>query len=368
MKLLNLTILLLIFLFPSFNGHAASPIRDLKLPPGFKIDIFAKGLRRPRFFARSPDDVIFVTLLGNGKVAALPDQNDDGKADKKIIYLSGLNKPHGITFHDGYLYIGESHQIIRVKYEGYDKPPGLKEVVVPNLPRGGHFSRTVRFGPDGKMYVSIGSSCNVCLEADKRRAAIVRYNYDGSGEELFATGLRNSVGIAFHPQTGVLWGTNNGRDWQGDDLPPDEINIIIKGKHYGWPFCYSHMIPDPDFGKLNFCKTTESPAFEIQAHSAPLGMAFYTGDMFPNDYKGDLFVAFHGSWNRTIPTGYKVVRIKIQNNKPVGIEDFVSGWLRGTKASSTPVDVHIGSKGEMYISDDKNGYIFIVKYKNKCEE
>ncbi len=338
---------------------------DLSLPPGFKIDVFADGLGHPRFMATSPDGVLFVTLIGSGRVAALPDIDGDGAADKTLIYLSGLHRPNGIAFYKGYLYIGETHQVIRVKYNGIGQPPSKREVVVARLPQGGHFTRTVGIGPDGKLYVSIGSSCNVCIEKDRRRAAIVRYNLDGSGEEIFAEGLRNSVGFAWHPETDELWASDNGRDWLGDDLPPDEINIIRKGKHYGWPYCYGNRVPDPDYGTPGRCAKTVPPVFEIQAHSAPLGIAFYNGSTFPKEYRGDLFVAFHGSWNRTVPTGYKVVRIKIRDGKPAGIEDFVSGWLRGGKAKHRPVDIHVGTKGEMYISDDRGGKIFVVTYKER---
>lgn len=363
MKALSLVITLsYLSLFPASFSLSAPSKRGLTLPPGFKIEVFASGLDKPRFMATSPDGVLFVTLIGSGKVVALPDKDSDGRAEKTITYLKGLDSPHGIAFHDGYLYVGETHQVIRVRYSGTNNTPGTKEIIVPNLPTGGHFTRTVGFGPDGRMYVSIGSSCNVCIEKDRRRASIMRYSPDGTEGELYAEGLRNSVGISWHPETGALWASDNGRDWLGDDLPPEEINIVIKGSHYGWPFCYGSRIPDPDLGKPAFCNTTEPPVFKMQAHSAPLGIAFYTGKMFPERYRGDLFVAFHGSWNRTEPTGYKVVRIRIDNNKPVSIKDFVSGWLRGHGARSRPVDVHIGKRGEMYISDDRGGNIFIVTY------
>lgn len=354
--------LFLITLCPASLSLSAPSTRWLTLPPAFKIDVFAGGLDKPRFMATSPDGVLFVTLIGSGKVVALPDKDNNGRADKTITYLQGLELPHGIAFHDGYLYVGETHQVIRIKYSGINKAPGPKEIIVPNIPTGGHFTRTVRFGPDSKMYVSIGSSCNVCIEKDRRRAAIMRYNPDGTGGELFAQGLRNSVGIAWHPETEELWASDNGRDWLGDNLPPEEINVVKEGRHYGWPYCYGDRIPDKTLSKPAFCKTTEPPVFEMQAHSAPLGIAFYTGKMFPTQYRGDLFVAFHGSWNRKEPTGYKVVRIVLTNNKPVSIEDFVSGWLRGHSARSRPVDVHIGAGGQMYISDDRGGNIFIVTY------
>lgn len=351
-----------IVLFAMTSWSCGMGVDALKLPPGFKIAVFAEGLRTPRFFATSPDGVLFVTLIAEGAIFALPDRDMDGRADEAIPYLKGLRLPHGIAFHEGYLYIGETHQVVRVRYRGLKEPPGEKEVVVPNLPTGGHFTRTIGFGPDGKLYLSIGSSCNVCRERDRRRAAILRFNPDGTGEEVFAEGLRNAVGIAWHPETGELWASDNGRDWLGDDLPPEEINIVRKGKHCGWPYCYGNRVPDPQFGNTEICAATEPPVLEMQAHSAPLGIAFSTGRMFPEEYRGDLFVAFHGSWNRSSPTGYKVIGIKLKEGKPIGTYDFVTGWLRGGKAEHRPVDVHMGRRGEMYISDDKGGIIYVVTY------
>lgn len=354
--------LFLIVIFVMTLGSDSLAFEALKVPPGFKITVFAEGLGTPRFFATSPDGVLFVTLIAEGAVFALPDKDMDGKADEALPYLKGLRSPHGIAFHDGHLYVGETHQVIRVRYRGFREPPGKKEVIVPSLPTGGHFTRTIGFGPDGKLYLSIGSSCNVCRERDRRRAAIIRYNSDGTGEEVFAEGLRNAVGIAWHPETGELWVSDNGRDWLGDDLPPDEINIVKKGRHYGWPYCYGSSVADPSLGNPEICVATEPPVFEIQAHSAPLGIAFYTGKMFPEEYKGDLFVALHGSWNRSSPTGYKVIRIKLDGGKPVAAFDFVSGLLRNGSAEHRPVDVHVGLRGEMYISDDKGGMIYMVTY------
>lgn len=350
------TLLLSIF----HSGNAFSSVDEIKLPEGFKIEEFAKGLGTPRFMAFSPDGVLFTTVIGDGKVIALPDKDKNGKSDKIITFVEGLRNPHGIDFYDGYIYIGETHQVVRFKYNGMNSGADKKEIIVPNLPTGGHSTRTVRFGPDGKMYVSIGSSCNVCVEKDERRAAIMQYNADGSGGRIFAKGLRNSVGITWHPDTKELWATDNGRDWLGNDLPPEEINIVKNGDHYGWPYCYGDGVIDPDYGKSDFCKTTTSPAFKMQAHSAPLGLTFYTGKLFPKEFLGDLFVAFHGSWNRTEPTGYKVVRIKMKDGKPEKIEDFATGWLQGQRATGRPVDIIVGPDGSLYVSDDRGGMIYRI--------
>ena len=360
MKLLYISVISAIFFIAP--QYAVTSTDGVKLPEGFKIEEYAGGMDKPRFMALSPDGVLFVSDMGDGAVIALSDGNGDGRADNVKKFITGLKRPNSIAFHDGYIYVGETDKIVRFKYDGADKPPGKKEVLIKDLPTEGHFTKTVGFGPDKKMYVSIGSSCNVCIEDDRRRATIMRYSPDGSGEEVYAKGLRNSVGITWRPGTEELWATDNGRDWLGDDLPPDEINIVNEEKDYGWPYCYGDKIPDPDYGRAKRCAPTVAPAVEIQAHSAPLGLTFYQGSMFPNEYEGDLFVAYHGSWNRTVPTGYKVVRVKIKDGKPEGAMDFATGWLEGTKRTGRPVDVLVGKDGELFISDDFTGSVYRVTY------
>lgn len=344
---------------------AYSSLDEINLPGGFKIEEYAGGMDNPRFMAMSPDGVLFVADMGGGAVIALPDKNGDGRSDSVNKFATGLKRPNSIAFHDGYLYVGETDQVVRFKYEGADKSPGEKEILIPGLPTKGHFTKTLGFGPDKKMYLSMGSTCNVCIEEDKRRATIMRFNPDGTGFEIYATGLRNSVGLTWHGATGELWATDNGRDWLGDNLPPDEVNIVREGKDYGWPYCYGDKIPDPDYDDPKKCVDTIAPAVELQAHSAPLGLTFYEGAMFPDDYKGDLFIAYHGSWNRTVPTGYKVVRVSMKDGKPVEVRDFASGWLKGGKRTGRPVDVLVGGEGELYISDDFTGSIYRVTYDNK---
>jgi glucose/arabinose dehydrogenase len=221
----------------------------------------------------------------------------------------------------------------------------------------------VLFSPDGStLFVSIGSSCNVCEEDDPRRAAIVRYNPDGSGEQVFARGLRNAVGIVFRPGTDELWATNNGRDMLGDDQPPETVNLVHQGDDFGWPRCHAGRIVDPDFGGPDACQGVTPPMVEMQAHSAPLGLAFYTGDQFPQEYQGDLFVAFHGSWNRTVPTGYKVVRIPFDDGQPGPVQDFAVGWLDGDAAWGRPADLAVSPDGSLYVSDDEGGIIYRIFY------
>lgn len=338
--------------------------KRLTVPPGFRIDIFASGLGGPRFMAFDAAGNLFVTVPQTGEVVVLPDRNKDGRADGRAVFAGGLNKPHGIAFHDGYVYVAEEGRVVRFGYKGLGFKGENMEVIIPDLPRGGnHVTRTLGFGPDGKMYVSIGSSCNACRETDPRRAAIMVFDPDGSNGRLFAQGLRNAVGFVWGPESGAMWATDNGRDLLGDDLPPDELNLVQDGVHYGWPFCYGNRVPDPELGDPQFCPDTQPASFEFQAHSAPLGLSFYRGALFPVGYRGDLFVAFHGSWNRSVPTGYKVVRVKMKGGTPEGIKDFVTGWLVGGSAWGRPVDIVVDALGRMFVSDDFGGKIYVITYR-----
>ncbi len=345
------------------RAWAAELEGPIALPPGFAISVFAAGLSAPRFMAWSARGDLLVSLPRRGQVVALRDTTKTGRADRRWVVAEGLNLPHGLAFRDPQtLYVAETGRILRFRYDVETGKASTLEVIVPDVPSGsGHWTRTIAFGPDGNLYVSVGSSCNVCVERDPRRAAVVRYRPDGSGEHLFARGLRNAVGISFDGQ-GRLWGVVNGRDWLGDDQPPEILAQIKDGRHYGWPHCNGQRVPDPDFGRPGFCQTVELPDFEMQAHSAPLGFAFYAGRMFPAEYRGDLFVGFHGSWNRSTPTGYKVVRIRMRDGRPTAIEDFASGWLVGGRPWGRPVDVTIGPDGALYVSDDYAGRIYRITY------
>lgn len=340
---------------------------DLQLPPGFTADIFASNLNAPRFITFSPDGVLYVAERGADRIVALPDSDGDGTADSTIVFADGLNNPHSLVFHEGALYVGVPSGVVRLQDNDGDGTAETQTAIVDTLPPSGvHSTRTVAFLPDGRMVVSVGSSCNVCNEEDERRAAVVVYNgANGSGERLFAGGLRNAVGLAIHPETGELWATNNGRDLLGDDLPPDSIYIVQEGLDYGWPHCHAGRLPDPDFGGANGCNGVAQPVADIQAHSAPLGLVFYTGTAFPAGYQGDLFIALHGSWNRSEPTGYKVVRLPLNGNLAAGpLEDFAVGWLNegSGEASGRPVGLAVGPDGALYISDDKGGYIYRITY------
>ncbi|MHB1456193.1 MAG: PQQ-dependent sugar dehydrogenase [Armatimonadota bacterium] len=351
----------------SVAQDTSAAMRLLKLPSGFRTNLYASGLDAPRLMALSPDGRVFVTEMGGGRVTILPDVNGDGKADSRITYASGLNQPHGIIFHGSYLYIAETNRVIRYAYRKGDNKASKLEVIIRDLPSdGGHSTRTITFGDDGKLYVSIGSSCNVCVESNPLRAAIIRCNADGSGRQIFASGLRNSVGMAWNPVTKELWATDNGRDMLGDDIPPEEVNIIRQGGFYGWPYAYGDRVPDPEYGDSAPQKVRDSipPYIKIQAHSAPLDLAFYTGTMFPQEYRGDLFIAYHGSWNRSIPTGYKVIRFQMEAGKVVGQQqDFITGFTQNGRAWARPVGFCVGKRGEMYITDDRGGRVFRVTYR-----
>lgn len=308
----------------------------LTIADGFSISVFARNIPDARVLAWDPDGKVLVSSPATGNVFRI---TTDGSVS---VVTSGLNRPHGLAFKDGKLYIAETDRVSVYDYDG--KATNRKKIV--DLPGGGnHTSRTIGFGPDGKLYISIGSSCNVCVEKDGRRASIQVLD----GElKLFASGLRNSVFFTW--RNGDMWATDMGRDLLGDNTPPEEVNIIKEGNNYGWPYCYGKKIPDKSFGgSQERCKTTEPPVIEYQAHSAPLGLAF------DENY---LYVAYHGSWNRSVPTGYKIVRFDLNNN--FAASDFITGWLQGDSAFGRPVDLLFDQKGDLFISDDKAGVIYRV--------
>jgi len=370
-RFFSFPLILLIFCF-SYDFAIAqtliekSLLNRLSVPKGFSVNVFAENLGAARGLGISPDGDLFVCSMRAGELIVLPDADKDGIADKRIVFADGLRNPHSVAFHDGYIYIGETDKITRFRDDDGDLvADGKGEAVITGLPTRGHFTKTIVFGPDDMMYLSIGSSCNICEERDPRRAAVVRYTPDGKDETIFAAGLRNSVALAFNDATGELWSSNNGRDRIGDNIPPEEINILREGGHYGWPYCYGDGIMNPEYaGRNELCNDVIPPVFNMQAHSAPLGMRFYYGTQFPEEFRGDLYIAFHGSWNRTKRTGYKVVRVILEEGVPVRIEDFVSGWLHPTGSRwGRPVDVEIGSDGSMFISDDYKGAVYRVSYK-----
>ena len=345
----------------------------LTLPVGLRITLFTPpDTGALRFMAFTPDGILLVSMPSpgglysrgpGGAVLALPDLDRDGVADEVRTAISGLdNLPHGLAVYDGYLYVAGEDRVSRFPYQGNGEF-GAGESVVEGLPDdGGHVSRTVGFSTFGMMYLSIGSSCNACEERDERRAAIMEYRPDGSGGRVYASGLRNSVGFVFHPDSGAMWATENGRDHLGEDLPPDEINIVRSGQDYGWPHCYGDRVPDPFRDDSGRCEATAGSVHDIQAHSAPLGLRFVDSPQLPPEWQGDLLVAYHGSWNRREPTGYKVVRLDVEGDGIRGEEDFIYGWLRedGSRLGR-PVDLIFGpDDGALYISDDFAGVVYRV--------
>jgi len=367
------TALLILLSLPALT-FAQMDTRKLHVPPGFHISIFADTEQSPRMLAFSPGGVLLTTATSEGTVLAMPDPQHSGEAERVVTVLKDLNGPHGIAFHNGGLYIAEVGKIVRYDWdEAQLRASNPRHIADLPSSGGGHMTRTILFA-NGKLYVSAGSSCNVCIETDPHRAAVMEMNDDGSGERVFAHGIRNAVGLAYNPKTQTVWATDNGRDWLGDELPPDEILDLGKsGGDFGWPWCYGDRVPDTKFSKdaPAHCANVVLPKVNLQAHSAPLGLAFYNGSMFPKPYRGDLFVAFHGSWNRSVPTGYKVVRIKLKDQtQPEGVEDFITGWMppgatKSTRPAGRPVGIVIGTDGSMYISDDTNGAIYRATYRGK---
>lgn len=328
----------------------------LVLPRGFRIAVFADDLDGVRFMALGPEDGVYASQPGAGRVVRLEDRDHDGRAETIGTVADGLRNPHGLAFRADTLYVAEEHRVVR-----FVPPYGEPQVIVAGLPTGGHATRTVIFRGD-EMFVSVGSSCNLCDEIEPRRAAVTRFRPDGSGETRFATGLRNAVGLAVHPVTGEIWATNNDRDRLGDDRPPDRVNALREGGWYGWPICYLPDTPNPEYqAQAARCADAIGPAVELPAHTAPLGLAFYTGAQFPDVYRGDLFVALHGSWDRSFPIGYKVVRVPMDGGRATGApEDFVVGWQVGRQSWGRPVDLLVAPDGALLISDDSGGKVYRV--------
>lgn len=349
------------------NANMANGVPDLMKPTvrgpftilgDFKMDIFSQGLKTPRVLLFDDQGNLLVSAMGEGKVYAI-------KADgSKIVLAQGLNNPHGLAIKDGYLYIAESDKVSRYKYDIQNLKLGAKEKLFDLPGSGGHFTRTIQWGSDGFLYVSVGSSCNVCQETDERRATILKYNPKDWTYTIFAKGLRNTVFFLENPLTKQFWGNDMGRDLLGDDLPPDELNILQEGKNYGWPVCYGDKINDRDFDKNIYirdpCQDGVAPIWSYPAHNAPLGLVFINSPMFPASWQGDLLVALHGSWNRSVPDGYKVVHLKVSGNKILSSEDFITGFLVNSGAIGRPVGLVFGKDGALYLSDDKAGVVYKI--------
>jgi glucose/arabinose dehydrogenase len=360
----------------------------LQLPAGFKIEIFAKLSVPPRMLAMDKQGNLYASSAQSGQVFMLPDANKDGRCDAPVLIAEHLNAPNGLAFADDDLLIANQDGIVKLRKNNgaWSAPSPL----VSHLATGGHTLKSVKVGPDGYLYVNVGSSCNICVEEDPTRATILRYTLEGKpagGLEIvgrhnflapvWASGLRNSQGFTWHPKTGAMFATNEGDDNRSDikggkvndELPPEHLNRIEPGKHYGWPYCWGdpnkpgHLMQDPNFvGNPSFCETATAPALMLTSHSTPIGITFLDKSNFPAEYKTDAIVALHGSWNRAQPSGYKLVRIKFDDDKPIASEDFVTGWLVDKEAWGRPVDVIVGQDGALYVSDDKSNNIYRITY------
>ena len=354
----------------------ALPLTQIKLPPGFTIDLYATGVPHAREMVMGAKGTLFVGSRDYNKVYAIVDRNNDHKADQVYTIAEGLKDPSGVAFRDGSLYVAEISRI--TKYDNIEanleKPP-TPAVVKSDLPTETHHGQKfIRFGPDGLLYVPVGAPCNVCERPDDQRfATILRMKPDGTETEVFASGVRNSVGFDWHPATRELWFTDNGRDLLGDDIPPDELNHAPKkGLAFGFPYCHAGEVKDPEFGDKRPCTEFQAPARKLDPHGAAIGMRFYTGTMFPAEYRNQIFIAEHGSWNRSVPIGYRVMVAKIEGNKVTSFTPFAEGWLQGVATSQgtkttgqtwgRPADVFVMPDGALLVSDDFAGVIYRISY------
>ncbi len=337
----------------------------IKLPQGFRILLYTDSVPGARSLALGPTGVVFVGTRREGKVYAVIDHNKDNVADAVAVIATGLNSPNGVAFRDGALYVAEISRILRFdNIETHLEDPLPPVVVNSGFPNDTHHGwKYIAFGPDNHLYVPVGAPCNVCERADNRYATIMRMLPDGRDLEVFAYGVRNTVGFDWHPKKRQLWFTDNGRDWLGDELPPDTLNRAqTKGLHFGFPYCHAGYLPDPEFGNKFNCTDFEPPMIALGPHVAALGMKFYVGKMFPTTYQGNIFIAEHGSWNRSIPIGYRITRVQLNNDRAVGYEVFAEGWLQGRKAWGRPVDILVMADGALLVSDDRAGAIYRIIY------
>lgn len=340
------------------------------LPRGFRATMYEPNAPGARVLTRDSRGVLAVSLTKEGKVVLLPDDDGDGVSDAVIPLIEGLRNPHGIIFYDNRLFVAEEHKLVEYEYSPQaqlaTKPKTIMELPL----SGGHYTRSIHMEPWGKrILVSVGSSCNVCNEEDDRRAKILTYDLESGSIGEYARGLRNTVFMAPHPVTGELWGTDMGRDLLGDDIPPDEINILRDGGNYGWPICFGKNVHDTDFDTNTYIRNPcmephESPShIDIPAHSAPLGLAFIPEEGWPEEHWHDLVVAYHGSWNRSVPTGYKLVKFDLtEKGELIGVSDFMTGFMANEDVIGRPAGILVEPGGVMYVSDDRAGAVYRIQY------
>lgn len=352
-----------ITLLAAHRAAGAEPdLDDIELPDGFRIEVYA-NVPNARSMAVGYNDVVFVSNRRESSIYAVV---PDGEANPRVIEItSGLDMPNGIAFRNGDLYVAERSRVLLFRgimsRMNHNPEP---EILATRLPTEQHHGwRYIAFGPDDKLYVGVGAPCNVCDRDDEGYGQIWRMNPDGTGNESFARGVRNTVGFTWHPETGDMWFTDNGRDMLGDDEPPDELNVADKpGQHFGYPYCHGRGLPDPEYGQGRRCDDFVPPARELGPHVAALGLEFYQGDMFPREYQGQLFIAEHGSWNRSKKIGYRVMLVTLVDGKPDAYEPFAEGWLRRDAVSGRPVDLAVLSDGSLLVSDDYGGRVYRIYY------
>ena len=364
MKAYSGLLLAIVALTASSVAVAELDLDDIKLPKGFEIEVYA-NVPNARSLAIGDNDVVFVSNRRESSIYAVV---PSGGANPQVIEVArGLNMPNGIAFHNRDLYVAEIDRVLvyRNIMAHLTQSPAPEVVDVQLRSERHHGWRYIGFGPEGKLYISMGAPCNVCDRDSDGFAQIWRMNPDGSDLETFARGVRNSVGFTWHPETGEFWFTDNGRDMLGDDEPPDELNRAARpGLHFGYPYCHGGNILDPEFGEGMRCEDFVEPALRLGPHVAALGLEFYTGDMFPPEFQGQLFIAEHGSWNRSKKIGYRVMLVEMEGGVPVSYEPFARGWQKGDRVAGRPVDLAVLSDGSMLVSDDHGGRVFRIYYED----
>jgi glucose/arabinose dehydrogenase len=361
---------------PARRDATPERIAGLRVPAGFRISVFAEGLEQPRVIRAAPGGLVYVAEREAGQVRLLRDTNGDGRADVSQVVSDGLREElrgvHGLAVHDGWLYMVTETELYRARIQQDGSLTG-RQLLWDGIPAGGqHPNRTIEIGPDGMLYLSIGSTCNACVEPMEEHATLMRMNRDATNREIFAEGLRNTIGFGWHPVSGRLYGFDHNSDGRGNDWPPEELNHIQEGRHYGWPFCggnreVDYQLPSgPDgMGREEFCAGTEPPVLTYQGHAAPMQMVYYGGTQFPAEFRGDAFVTMRGSWNRNPPVGYEVVRVRFDAaGVPQSIDPFVSGWLvEGGRAHfGRLMGITVAGDGALLLTDDTNGVVYRIAY------
>ncbi len=342
----------------------ALPLENIKLPPNFTIEVYAESVDNARQMALGDNGTLFVGSRRAGNLYALIDSNNDMKADRQIVVAKDLFMPSGIAFHNGSLYVAEVDKIWRYRdIEKHLPNVPAPELVYDKLPNKAHHGwKFIKFGPDGKLYIPVGAPCNVC-ESELPFASILKLDVETKQTTIVAKGVRNSVGFDFHPDTGELWFTDNGRDMMGDDLPDDELNHVTEiGQHFGFPYVHNADIADPEFVNDKLAKLNTPPVLNLGAHVAALGMEFYQGQQFPASYKGDIFIAQHGSWNRSSKVGYRIMQVTLDGNKVSDYQPFATGWLQGEQSWGRPVAVLTMADGSLLVSDDAANAVYRISY------